>query len=79
MPALRIGIFLLLVLGLVACRHRVPQTVSRMPSVPAAQASAAAPQPSVQTQLEALRRMHADGLITQQEYDTKRKKVLEGL
>lgn len=79
MPVLRIGI-LVLVLGLVACRHRVPQTVSRMPPAPATQTSpAAAPKPSVQTQLEALRRMHADGLITQQEYDAKRKKVLEGL
>lgn len=45
----------------------------------AAATAAAAPTSTAQSQLEALRRLHADGLITQQEYDTKRKKVLDGL
>lgn len=48
-------------------------------ATPAAAAPVAAPTSPVQAQLEALRRLHADGLITQQEYDTKRKKVLDGL
>ncbi|WP_428000713.1 SHOCT domain-containing protein [Acidovorax sp.] len=48
-------------------------------AVPTAGAPLAAPTSPVQTQLETLRRLHADGLITQQEYDTKRKKVLDGL
>lgn len=46
---------------------------------PSAAPAAAAPTSAAQSQLEALRRLHADGLITQQEYDTKRKKVLDGL
>jgi len=52
---------------------------TRIQAAPAPQAPGAGPPSSVQTQLEALRRMHADGLITQQEYDAKRKKVLDGL
>lgn len=47
--------------------------------VAAAAPAAAAPTSTAQAQLEALRRLHADGLITQQEYETKRKKVLDGL
>lgn len=49
------------------------------PAAPTAAAPLAAPTSPVQTQLETLRRLHADGLITQQEYDTKRRKVLDGL
>lgn len=48
-------------------------------AAPAAATAAVAPTSSAQSQLEALRRLHADGLITQQEYDTKRQKVLDGL
>ncbi|EJE49931.1 hypothetical protein PMI14_05501 [Acidovorax sp. CF316] len=54
-----------------------PALAVRGPATPAA--PVASPPSSVQAQLEALRRLHADGLITQQEYDAKRKKVLDGL
>jgi len=56
-----------------------PAPAARVPAMSTLAAPVASPPSSVQTQLEALRRMHADGLITQQEYDAKRKKVLDGL
>lgn len=56
-----------------------PAPAARGPAVPAPAAPVASPPSSAQAQLEALRRLHADGLITQQEYEAKRQKVLDGL